>query len=179
MAAALDAGAAIINDVSGLTHDPAALALIARRDCAVVLMHMRGTPATMKSCATYGDVAGEVLAELGARLAAAVAAGIAPARIALDPGFGFAKEGRQNLALMRRLALFANFGCPLLIGVSRKRLVGMASGEVEAARRAPGSIAAGLYALGHGAFIIRVHDVAETVQAVRVWDSLSDNEKTS
>ncbi len=175
MAAALEAGAAIINDVSGLAHDPAALALVARRDCAVVMMHMRGAPATMKSLATYGDVTLEVLAELGARLAAAEHAGIAPARIALDPGFGFAKEGRQNLDLMRRLALFANFGRPLLIGVSRKRLVGMASGEVEATRRAPGSIAAGLYGLGHGALILRVHDVAETVQAVRVWDSLSDH----
>ncbi len=179
MAAALAAGAAIINDVSGLTHDPDALALIARRDCAVVMMHMRGTPATMKSLATYGDVTREVLAELGAHLQAAHAAGIAPGRIALDPGFGFAKEGTQNLDLMRRLALFANFGYPLLIGVSRKRLVGMASGEVAAARRAPGSIAAGLYALGHGALILRVHDVAETVQAVRVWDSLSDSGKMS
>ncbi|MCA7118088.1 MAG: dihydropteroate synthase [Acidibrevibacterium sp.] len=177
MAAALDAGAAIINDVSGLTHDPDALALVARRDCAVVMMHMRGAPATMKSLATYGNVACEVAAELGARLDAALAAGIAPARIALDPGFGFAKEGRQNLDLMRRLALFANFGCPLLVGVSRKRLVGMASGEGEASRRAPGSIAAGLYALAHGAFILRVHDVAETVQAVRVWDNLSESER--
>lgn len=177
MAAALDAGAAIINDVSGLAFDPAARALVAARGCPVVLMHMRGTPATMKSHATYGDVAREVVAELGERLAEAEAAGIARAMIALDPGFGFAKEGAQNLTLMRRLTLFANFGCPLLIGVSRKRLVGLASGEVAANRRAPGSIAAGLYALGHGAFIIRVHDVAETVQAVRVWRSLSGSEK--
>lgn len=174
MAAALEAGAAIVNDVSGLAHDPAALALVRRRDCAVVLMHMRGTPATMKTLASYDDVALEVFSELGARLAAAEAAGIARARIALDPGFGFAKEGAQNLELMRKLAFFANFGCPLLIGVSRKRLIGMASGEVAAPRRAPGSIAAGLYALGHGAFILRVHDVAETVQAVRVWDSLCE-----
>jgi len=173
MAAALDAGAAIINDVSGLTFDPAARALVAARGCPVVIMHMRGTPATMKSCATYGDVAVEVVAELAARLEEAIAAGIARERIALDPGFGFAKEGTQNLDLLRRLALFANLGCPLLIGVSRKRLVGLAAGEMAAPRRAPGSIAAGLYALGHGAFILRVHDVAETVQAVRVWRSLS------
>ena len=173
MAAALDAGAAIINDVSGLTFDPAARTLVAARRCPVVIMHMRGTPGTMKSRATYGDVAVEVVAELAARLEEAIAAGVARERIALDPGFGFAKEGTQNLDLLRRLALFANLGCPLLIGVSRKRLVGLAARETAAPRRAPGSIAAGLYALGHGAFILRVHDVAETVQAVRVWRSLS------
>lgn len=173
MAAALDAGAAIINDVSGLTFDPGARALMAARGCPVVLMHMRGTPASMKSRAIYDDVVADVATELARCLAEAEAAGIARANIALDPGFGFAKEGTQNLEVMRRLALLASLGCPLVVGVSRKRLLGLVSSERAAARRAPGSIAAGLYALGHGAFILRVHDVAETVQAVRVWQSLS------
>ncbi len=172
MEAALEAGARIINDVSGLTFDPAARAVSARRGAPVVLMHMRGTPATMKGLAQYRDVAREVTAELGAVFDAALAAGIAPAQVALDPGFGFAKEGRQNLELMQRLPILAAFGRPLLIGVSRKRLIGLSSGEGDAARRMPGSIAAALHALARGASLLRVHDVAETVQAVRVWRDL-------
>lgn len=172
MEAALAAGAKVINDVSGLTFDPGARAVVARHGCPVVLMHMRGTPATMKGLARYRDVACEVRDELALRLGEALAAGIAPAQIALDPGFGFAKEGRQNLELMQRLPVLAAFGRPLLVGVSRKRLIGLSSGEGEAARRAPGSIAAGLYALSRGAAILRVHDVPETVQAVRVWRDL-------
>jgi|BEDMetMinimDraft_2_1075160.scaffolds.fasta_scaffold00587_3 dihydropteroate synthase len=172
MEAALAAGAKIINDVSGLTFDPAARAVVARAGCPVVLMHMRGTPATMKGLAQYRDVARDVRNELAERFEAACASGIAPEQIALDPGFGFAKEGRQNLELMQRLPHLAAFGRPLLVGVSRKRLIGLSSGEGEAARRAPGSIAAGLYALSRGATLLRVHDVPETVQAVRVWRDL-------
>lgn len=173
MAAALSAGATIINDVSALTHDPDAAALVAARGCPVILMHMRGTPATMNDHATYQDVVAEVLAELTARRDAALAAGIAALNIALDPGFGFAKRGAQNIAILKATAHFAALGHPLVIGVSRKHFIGDIGGEPSAARRFPGSFAAGLYAIGKGASILRVHDVAETVQALRVWQILT------
>ena len=172
MAAALDAGARIVNDISGLTHDPAAADLVAARGCPVVLMHMRHEPATMTALARYGDVALEVTRELAERVAAAVAAGIDRANIAVDPGVGFAKTADHNLALLPRLALLLNLGCPVVVGVSRKGFIGRLSGEREARRRGPGSIAAGQHAALHGAAVLRVHDVAETVQAVRVWRGL-------
>jgi dihydropteroate synthase len=114
----------------------------------------------------------DVLAELTAARNAALKAGILAANIALDPGFGFAKTGPQNLDLLRATARFAALGHPLLTGVSRKRFIGEFGGESDPGKRAPGSIAAGLYAGAQGAHILRVHDVAETVQALRVWHSL-------
>ncbi|MBU6356528.1 MAG: dihydropteroate synthase [Rhodospirillales bacterium] len=174
MRAALDAGARIVNDVSGLRHDPAAAPLVAAAACPVILMHMRGTPATMSAQAVYDDVVADVLAELAATRDAALAAGIAPAAIALDPGFGFAKRGAQNVALLRALPSFRALGHPVLAGVSRKRFIGELAGEPDPARRDPGSIAAALFAAGRGAAILRVHDVPGTVQALRVWQALAD-----
>ena len=176
MEAALDAGARILNDVSGLTHDPAAPALAAKRGCPVIIMHARGTPATMNEQARYDDVASEVLAELTQLRDAALAAGIAPAAIALDPGLGFAKLGAQNLTLLRATARFAALGHPLLIGLSRKKFIGEFGGEPNPAKRGPGSIAAGLYAVAQGAHILRVHDVPETAQALRIWQNLTVSE---
>jgi dihydropteroate synthase len=173
MAAALDAGAKIINDVSGLSHDPAAAPLIAARACPVIVMHMRGTPRTMDAQARYDDVVAEVLAELLVRRDAGVKAGIKADTIALDPGFGFAKLGAQNLSLLRATRRFAELGHPLLVGVSRKRFIGTLGGEPEPKKRFPGSISAGLYALSQGANILRVHDVAETVQALNIWRELT------
>ncbi len=173
MAAALDAGAAIVNDVSAGRHDPASLALLAARGCPVVLMHMRGTPATMNGLAQYGDVAAEVAAELAARLRAAEAAGIAPGQVALDPGIGFAKAGGHNVALLRGLGQVAALGRPLVVGVSRKRFLGALGGQAAAKERLGGSLAAALFALSRGARILRVHDVAATVEAVRVWQALA------
>ena len=173
MAAALDAGAAIINDISALTHDAAALPLVAARGCKVVLMHARGTPATMTDRAVYDDVAGEVLAELLAARDRALAGGVRAENIALDPGFGFAKRGTQNVALLRAMARFVATGHPVLIGLSRKQFLGALSGEAEPAKRDPASLAAGLFALGLGAHIVRVHDVAGTVQAFHVWRILN------
>lgn len=173
MAAALDAGAAIVNDVTALTYDPAAAPLVAARGCPVVLMHMRGTPATMNAEARYTDVAGEVVSELAARVAVAEAAGIARAQIAIDPGIGFAKLATQSVELLHRLRELTVLGCPMLVGVSRKSFLGRVGREPDARRRLPGSLAAGLFALDHGASILRVHDVAETVQAVRVWQALN------
>lgn len=172
MDAALDAGARIVNDVSGLAHDPAASVIVARRRCPVILMHMRGTPETMDEHATYGDVAIEVADELAVRLRQAEAAGIASGQVALDPGIGFAKTARQSAALLDRLPLLAGLGRPLLVGLSRKRFVGALAGEVAPAGRDPGSITGALHALGRGAAIIRVHDVAGTVQALKVWQGL-------
>jgi dihydropteroate synthase len=172
MAAALDAGAAIVNDISGLTHDPAAAALVAARRCPVILMHMRGTPATMMGLARYDDVAAEVTAETRILTQAAEQAGIAREAIAIDPGFGFAKHPPHSLALLRGLAGLTALGLPIVAGVSRKGFIGAISGEAEPARRFPGSIAAGLFALSQGASILRVHDVRETVQAVRMWHAI-------
>jgi dihydropteroate synthase len=174
MAAALDAGATIVNDVSALMHDPAAAALLAERRCPVVLMHMRGEPATMMEFATYRDVALEVTLELAARIEAAERAGIERNRIAIDPGIGFAKSGTQNHALLRGLPLLLNLGCPILVGLSRKRFLSrIVAGELSPKQRGPGSLAGALFALARGAAILRVHEVAETAQAVRVWEGLS------
>jgi dihydropteroate synthase len=172
MAAALDAGAAIVNDVSGLTHDPAAAALVAARFCPVVLMHMRGTPATMRELADYQDVAVEVTRELAERVRAAEAAGIAREQIVVDPGIGFAKTVGHSLTVIRRLPLLLNLGCPVLVGASRKSFISGVVDTVPPKGRTPGSLAAGLFALSRGASILRVHDVADTVQAVRIWQAL-------
>jgi dihydropteroate synthase len=173
MAAALDAGAAIINDISGLAHDPEAAPLLARRECAVVLMHMRGDPMTMAAQARYGDVVAEVVVELGERVAAAERAGIARCRLILDPGFGFAKRPEHSIALLRGLRGLQALGLPVLVGVSRKGFIGTLSGEPVPARRGAGSLAAALFALAQGAAVLRVHDVAATAQAVKVWHALT------
>lgn len=173
MAAALDAGAAIVNDVSALAHDPAAIALVAQRRCPVILMHTRGVPADMNARPVYTDIAAEVSAELGARIAAAQAAGIGPDAIAIDPGIGFAKLAPHSIELLRRLPELAVLGRPILVGVSRKSFIGRVGEEPEPQRRFPGSIAAGVFALSRGARILRVHDVPETVQAIKVWIALT------
>jgi dihydropteroate synthase len=172
MEAALAAGAAIVNDISGLAHDPAAAPLLVGCRVPVVLMHMRGTPQTMGGLAQYDDVAVEVVQELALRLAAAEDAGIARERIALDPGIGFAKTAAHSLALLSRLPLLLNLGCPLLLGVSRKSFIGRVSGVAEPRGRLAGSLAAMLFVLSRGASVLRVHDVADTVQALRIWRAL-------
>ncbi len=173
MMAALDAGATAVNDVSALTHDRAAIRVVAAANCPVVLMHMRHTPPDMTRRAHYDDVAAEVTAELAARIAAAVAAGIDPAHIAIDPGVGFAKTATHNLELLPRLAMLLSLGCRIVVGVSRKGFIGLLSGVADPKARESGSVSAGLHALAHGASVLRVHDVAATVQAVRVWRGLA------
>jgi dihydropteroate synthase len=172
MAAALDAGAAIVNDVSALGHDPDAAPLIAARGCCIVLMHMRGSPADMYAEADYDDVVLDVRRELAGRIAAAERGGVASDRIAIDPGIGFAKRPAQSMELLRRLPVLAALGYPVLVGVSRKSFMAGITREVDPRRRLPGSLAAGLFALSRGAAILRVHDVAETVQAIAVWQKL-------
>jgi dihydropteroate synthase len=173
MQAALEAGARIVNDVSALTYDPDATGVVALAGCPVILVHMRGTPATMTGLAQYDDVGRDVAAELALRVAAAEAGGIARERIAIDPGIGFAKPPRVSIALLQNLQSLLAMGLPMLVGVSRKGFIGTLSGEKNAADRVGGSIAAALWAASNGASILRVHDVEQTVQAVRVWRGLS------
>lgn len=173
MTAALEEGAHVINDVSGLLHDRDSAAVVARAGCPVVLMHMRGTPQTMQSLAHYADPTLDVTLELADRLNEALAAGIARGSICLDPGIGFAKTATQSRAIIARLALLLNLGCPVLLGVSRKSMVGRLAGAETPIARLPGSLAAALYGLERGASILRVHDVPETVQAVRVWQAMT------
>lgn len=174
MAAALDAGAALVNDVSALTYDPAALSLVAARGCPVVLMHAQGTPATMQAAPRYDDVVADVFDWLAARIAACVAAGIDRSRIIADPGIGFGKTAAHNAALLRAIATFHGLGVPLLLGASRKALIPRLTGDGSAVgQRLGGSIALALHGIAHGVQIVRVHDVAETVQAVRVARALA------
>jgi dihydropteroate synthase len=173
MQAALAAGARIVNDVSGLVHDPLAPAVVAAAGCPVVLMHMRGTPATMGAMTGYADVVLDVHDELADRIERAEQAGVARERIILDPGIGFAKTPAQNLELLRRLGLFRSLGLPLLVGVSRKRFIGLYGDAPEPKARLPGSLAAALWAARGGAAMLRVHDVAETVQALKVWRAIA------
>ncbi|RMD88523.1 MAG: dihydropteroate synthase, partial [Alphaproteobacteria bacterium] len=174
MAAALDAGAAIVNDVSALTHDPGSLELVAARRCPVVLMHARGDPRTMQDNPVYEDVLGEVFAFLESRLRACEAAGIPRQRLIVDPGIGFGKTVRHNLTLINQIAAFHGLGVPLLLGASRKRFIGALAQEARPDHRLGGSLAVALAAVDKGVQILRVHDVAETVQALAVHQGLQD-----
>ncbi len=171
MAAALAAGVDMVNDVNAL-RAPGALEIVAASACGICLMHMRGTPQTMQIAPEYDDVVGEVEAFLIERLEAALRAGIAPERVMLDPGFGFGKTTAQNIALFRALARFTPHA-PLLIGVSRKSLFGKLIGRATA-DRSIASVAAALLAVARGAAIVRAHDVAATVDALKVQEVLGD-----
>lgn len=174
MEAAIAAGAHIFNDVSGLRHDPRSMEFAAAAGVPVILMHAPGEGADLHAGAAYGDVVLDVFDWLASRRDAALAAGIARERIVLDPGIGFGKSVAENLALMNALPLFHALGQPLLVGASRKRLVGALAGEAPADRRLGGSLALALKALDAGVQLVRVHDVFETVQAMRVWRGLRD-----
>lgn len=170
--AAIEAGADLVNDVSGLTFDPALAPYCAGAGLPVCVMHAQGDPETMQDDPRYGDVLLEVFDFLETRIAALEATGIPRARILADPGIGFGKSQAHNLTLLQNLSLFHGLGCPILLGVSRKAFIGRIGGEPQAARRAPGSIAVGLAALAQGVQILRVHDVPETVQALRLWQAV-------
>ena len=174
MEAALAAGARIVNDMSALRHDPEARAVIARQGARVVLAHMQGTPETMQREPRYDDASLDVFDTLAAHVSAAEAAGISRDKIIVDPGIGFGKTARHNLEILRDLALFHGLGCPLLVGASRKSFIGRLSAGEAPKERLPGSLAAGLHALGEGAHILRVHDVVETRQALVMWRGIRD-----
>ena len=175
MEAGLAAGAGMVNDVSALTFDPRAAQVVAGAGCPVVLMHHQGPPETMQDNPRYErPVLIEIYDWLEARIEAAVAAGIARENIVVDPGFGFGKNVQHNLALMNGLALLHGLGCPIMLGASRKRTIGALSNEVPADQRLAGSIALALKGAEQGVQLLRVHDVPETVQALRVWRGLRD-----
>jgi len=178
MTAALQAGARLLNDVSALTFDPRAAEVVAASGAPVILMHHLGSPETMQQDPRYDDVLVEIYVWLEERIAAAEAAGIDRSRILIDPGFGFGKTVAHNLELMNGLALFHSLGCPLVVGASRKRTIGALSNEAPADQRLGGSIAFALKAVEQGAQIVRVHDVPETVQALRIWRGLRDQALT-
>jgi dihydropteroate synthase len=174
MEAALSAGAHMVNDVAALLWDDRAAEVVAKTGCPVVLMHSPDPKAGPHGEHRYADAALEVFDWLAARIDAAVAAGIAREKILIDPGIGFGKTLQVNLQLINALALFQGLGCPLMLGVSRKRMIGALSNEAAAGERLAGSIALAVKGADLGAQLLRVHDVAETVQAVRVWRGLRD-----
>jgi dihydropteroate synthase len=166
--AALDAGAGMINDISGGTDDPKMLALAADREVPIVLMHMQGQPATMQLNPTYKNVVQEVKAFLLHRADAAIEVGITPQAILLDPGIGFGKTAGHNLELLRNLKDLAGIGYPLVLGTSRKGFIGRISGETEPSARLFGTAATVAWCVANGAGILRVHDVEPMSKVVRV-----------
>ena len=174
MRAALAAGASMVNDINAL-QDAAALQIVAASEAAVCLMHKQGNPQTMQQQPHYQNVMVEVRDFLRERLAAAEAAGIARERIVIDPGFGFGKTLAHNLNLLRHLGNLRELGVPVMAGLSRKSMLGAITGQ-DVNHRASASIAAALIAVQHGASIVRVHDVRETVDALKIWNAINESE---
>lgn len=171
MQRAAAAGADILNDVSALTHDPAALDVAAESGLPVMLMHAQGDPKTMNDNPQYSDVVLDVFDFLEQRIRACMEAGIPKSRLIADPGIGFGKHLHHNVAVLNAMSLYHGLGVPVLLGASRKKLIGQLC-NVEAPRdRVPGSIAAALHSVSQGVQIVRVHDVAETRQALAVWEA--------
>ena len=167
------AGADIWNDVSALTFSPKSEGLAAELGCPVIIMHAQGRPEDMQDNPVYGDAVFEIKDYLAKRLDALEFAGVDRKNISIDPGIGFGKRQEDNLAILNRLSEFKSLGCPILMGASRKSFIGRIDGST-AERRLAGSLAAALWSMQAGADILRVHDVAETVQAVRVWAAIKD-----
>ena len=174
MRAAIEAGCAVVNDVNAF-RAPGAIAAVAQGRVGVIAMHMQGTPATMQQAPHYDDVVAEVASYLHQRAQALEAGGVARDDIVVDPGFGFGKSLEHNLALLRALPALAAIGYPVLVGVSRKRMIGDITGR-DLEHRAAGSVAAALIAVQNGARLVRVHDVRETVDAIRVWRAIESSE---
>jgi len=174
MNVALVAGAALVNDVSALCYDAQAVPMMAGRTCPIVIMHSPDAAKTLHDGGVYRDPLIETYDWLAARIATLEAAGIARSRLIVDPGIGFGKGVGANLALLNGLSLFHGLGCPVLVGASRKRFIGALAGEVPVDQRLAGSLALALKAAEQGAQIVRVHDVPETVQALKIWRGLRD-----
>ncbi len=171
MRAAVTAGAAVVNDVTALQGDPASMVTVATAGVPVVLMHMRGRPQSMQDDPVYTDAALDIYDALADRAAACAAAGIT--RIAIDPGIGFGKNLDHNVQLLASLGLFQGVGCPVVLGVSRKSFIGRIEPGTPSDGRLAGSLAAAVAGINQGVQIIRVHDVAETLQAVRTWRAIT------
>lgn len=172
--AAMAAGADIINDVTALTYDADSLQTAASSGASVCIMHAGGDPKTMQDSPQYGNVLLDVYDYLEARILACEGAGIPRARIMIDVGIGFGKTDAHNLILLKNMAIFHGLGCPILLGVSRKSLIGRLANVPDPADRVGGSIAIALYALNQGVQMLRVHDIAATKQAVTLWSALQD-----
>jgi len=164
--AALEAGAHIVNDITAL-RDPAMAEVAAAHGAALVLMHMQGDPRTMQKKPVYDEVVDDVLAALRQAFGRAVAGGVSPSRVLVDPGIGFGKNLPQNLTLLQRLPELRSLGAPILLGASRKSFIGKITGETDPVKRLPGSLAVAALATTEGIEVLRVHDVAETIQAAR------------
>jgi len=172
MRGAIDAGARVINDVTALAGDPQSLDVAAKSGAGVVLMHMQGEPRTMQKDPSYRDAPLDIYDYFAERLAVCAAAGIPRDRVLLDPGIGFGKNDRHNVALLHDLALLHGLGCGILLGVSRKSFIGRLSHGEDAAHRLPGTLAATIAGLDRGAQFHRVHDVAEAAQALALWHAV-------
>ena len=170
--ACLEVGADLVNDVSALRHDSAMAGVVGRARCPVILMHMQGEPGSMQKNPRYKNVVREIIQFFEVRIRFSEAAGITKKNILLDPGIGFGKTLEHNLEILRNLKAFTKLGCPLVLGVSRKRFLGALTGETDPAQRVMASVAAGLFAVDHGVRLLRVHDVKEHAQALRVWQAL-------
>jgi len=175
MLEAWDAGADIINDVSALSHDAAAIETAAKTGLPIILMHAQGTPQTMQDKPEYEHVLLDVFDYLEGRIAACIDAGIARSRLMVDPGIGFGKTVGHNLELIGGISLFHGLGVPILLGASRKKFVGEVTRIKDADKRLPGSLAAVQAAVSQGVQIVRVHDVAETRQALEMWRAIFNN----
>jgi len=169
---ALQAGADIVNDISGGTYEPDIFQVAAEADSPIMLMHLRGTPETMQTLTDYEDLMGEIVTFLAQQADKAVGAGINPAKIVIDPGIGFAKTVEQNLTILKELAALQTMGCPVLVGTSRKSFIGKLLNQPEAQRRVWGTAATVDCAIAHGADIVRVHDGPEMRDVCRMADAL-------
>ena len=172
MARAIDLGVDILNDVNGF-REAGAEAVLAQSNAGAVVMHMQGEPRTMQNDPEYTDVVGEVEAFLNQRMVALEQLGVESSRIVVDPGFGFGKTLQHNIELLKATALFSTLGAGVLVGVSRKRMIADLTGQTDPALRTAGSVAAATYAAQHGAAVLRVHDVRETVDAMKVAFALN------
>lgn len=175
--AAVKAGATLVNDVSGFTYDKMLAQYCARKNLPVCIMHARGDPETMQADPRYDDVLLDVYDFLAAQVLMLVKMGIPRSRIIVDPGIGFGKNEAHNLTILRNVSLFHALGCTVLVGASRKGFIGRISGVKTADQRMPGSLAVALACVAQGVQILRVHDVAETVQAIALWKAIENGER--
>jgi len=169
---ALEVGASIVNDISGLRFDQNMGSVVARYKAGLVLMHIKGTPEDMQNDPQYGDLLGDIKTYLKDSIQMALDAGVERSAIAVDPGIGFGKTVDHNLSLIKNLAYFKDLDCPIVIGASRKSFIGKLNGDISASDRLPGSLAAAILAVQNGANVIRCHDVAETKQALKIVRSI-------
>jgi len=176
--AAIEAGATLVNDVSGFTYDADLAGLCAQAGLPVCVMHALGDPTTMQDDPTYSDVLLDVYDFLDHQITTLQQIGVPSERIIADPGIGFGKTQEHNLTLLSRLSLFHGLGVPILLGASRKGFIGRIGKAPEAQNRAPGSIGVALAALAHGIQVLRVHDVADTVQAIALWQAATTGKTT-